>query len=406
MAVTLHELGVLYSKMARSAEAERSLGTALAIKRSLAKRDGRRGAGEIGALEGATVFRSVAASLHQLGVLAMTARPPRYKQAATRLQEALKLEGMHGGYTSSVRTAATRTQLGKIALRRGNLDEAEKQLKAALATLQKTYKSELHVNVASARHQLGLVAQLKLKWDDAAFHFQQALRIRQKVYASPCNIEVAFTLRELGRLERARGDLKAAEAYFQEHSGVIGRILENPKLTPAKITRVSKEAIACKYALRSLLREQKRTEDVKNCSEEIMDFKRRVAKAERTSEDMRKAAIISPCASQSLLAALRLRERLRTTILSCQANSIHLDLSWLKGDIDQVRTLARREDGGDHEVILAAINTIAKEMEEVKGTEDNYDIDTKALLLACDAIRGEARNRGIKVVDKVLKKKR
>ena len=99
-------------------------------------------------------------------------------------------------------------QLGTLAMREGNLDEAAERYRAALALFQ-----QLGEPADESRwHQLGRVFQEAQEWDEAERHYREAARIR-KSWASFRDKTVQRHLEPVGHRERdgrqagSRGDV-------------------------------------------------------------------------------------------------------------------------------------------------------------------------------------------------------
>lgn len=198
-----------------------------------------------------------AATLHQLAVVATTQR--RYEVAEELLLQALQLErqqtdeegGLQGGGSRLVRRAATLQQLGRVAMRRGRLSEAEENLLEALELYEQAYGRKCagtHINVAAVRHQLGSNAYAAQRYDDACVHLQLALEARQAV----CNqsfhsqLDLVFELQALGKAEMGRGAHAEAEKLFDQQRALCERLLEyiqttmpNKSKSPTALTQLN-----------------------------------------------------------------------------------------------------------------------------------------------------------------------
>ena len=138
---------------------------------------------------------------------------------------------------NSVSRAATLQQLGRVALRRGSLDEAKMRLKESLALYLNAYgleKFERHINVAAVYHQLGCCFSAMHDFKAASIHFYEALKIREVIYGfdnynnnthdnnnhqengdnENGNIEIIQEIQALGQSEMMVGKLECAEKYF------------------------------------------------------------------------------------------------------------------------------------------------------------------------------------------------
>jgi len=410
-AVTLHELGVLNFKLQRLDDAKELLQESLKIKRNeLAKQSSNNTItlkDSKNIMGGVTVQRSIAATLHQLGVVALNSKPPDYELAQQLFKEALKLERMHHGYSSAVRTAATLTQLGKVALRLGKLDSAEKLLKEALQNLTETYKSEVHVNIASVRHQLGQLFQKRGLYDEAAHQLRQALRVRLKVYGSSPNAEVARNFHEIGRLESKRGDLTAAEGHFTEQRNMLKTILRSQKSGRREnIHKTLESQVSCLCALKGVYRKQNRMEKAKSIAGEISELRQalrgrgdaKFPKAARRNSELKQRA------PEYLRLSLILRQQVRKVLLG--KKSIMSSGSVL-GEVIQrlgkIRTLLQRTPTKDLKPLLKHLKGVETALHLGSGGHlpIPMKIDKKLAFTACDGIRDFARSNGVVVNDVV-----
>ena len=156
MAATLHELAVMHVKRRELGKGEELLRESLALR---------------GAVTGGE-DAGVSATLYQLAVVATLTRPPRLDEADSLLQRVLSIEEQPGAAR-----AMTLQQLGRVALRRGNLDRAEAAFNEALVGLRATYLSDMQLNVAGVQEHLGNVALLRQDYSAADTRFAEALRI-------------------------------------------------------------------------------------------------------------------------------------------------------------------------------------------------------------------------------------
>ena len=152
VAAVLHELGVLQLKRVQPLEADKLLLESLQMKRTLKLR-------RVMPPDSHTQrFSDEAATLHQLAVAAMQARPARLDQAEELLHEALSLETSGNPFGRGAR-AASLQQLARVLIRRGHFDKALSQLQDALVLYEEAYGTDTpHVNLAAVRTQLGKVA--------------------------------------------------------------------------------------------------------------------------------------------------------------------------------------------------------------------------------------------------------
>ena len=205
IAVTLHEIGVIFFKKQDLTKAETFLQRSLDLKRRLPRDSSTR----------ETQRREEAVTLHHLAQVATQSKPPRLDEAESLLQTALRLEGK-ATFSRAGARGSTLQQLGRVSIRRGELDQARRYLLQALQLHESAYGSQHHVNVATDHRQLGLVEMNRRRYGEAAEHLLAALRIRRSIYVRGEHVDVAVDLTQLGNVERARGNLSAAQQYLDE----------------------------------------------------------------------------------------------------------------------------------------------------------------------------------------------
>lgn len=194
----LSELGYLYARVGKLAEAESLFDKALDL---CVSRDWKEGAavqhgnlGNIAAMRG----ELDAAEFH-------------YRTALDINEHSGRLEGQ----------AANLGNLGIIERRRGNLDAAEKYGRLALEINQNVGRAE---GEATDLGNLGLIAVARGELDTAGQRFRDALAINQKLARREGQ---ATQLLNLGNILLARGDLGAAEQLYRESleiNQLLGRI--------------------------------------------------------------------------------------------------------------------------------------------------------------------------------------
>lgn len=212
VAPVLHELGVVKIKQHQLETAESYLMNSLRLKESQRVTDG------------SHKITDEAATLYQLAVIATISRPPRLDEAEALLRRVLKL-GSDGVATQ----AATLQQLGRVAVRRGELDTAELHFKMALAGYQKAYGADLHINISAVRLQLGNVAMTRRRHADAEQHLNEALRIRRHVYGKAAHPDIAVVLHLLGLNSKANGSLDSAKQHFTEELALLQQLFDSDK---------------------------------------------------------------------------------------------------------------------------------------------------------------------------------
>ncbi|CAK0881438.1 unnamed protein product [Prorocentrum cordatum] len=248
VASTLHETGILRLRQQLPEAAEALLRESLGMKRSLRARS------VPPPLARQHRFSDEAATLHQLAVAAMSAKPSRLDEAEGLLLEALAAEASDNPFGRGAR-AASLQQLARVQMRRGRLVAARGNLQEALALHQEAYgKDTPHVNLVAVRTQLGKVAcELALKTggseaapllEESTGHLLEALCAQRRIYcggragpgepdANPSasaslesdRPEIAATLGQLGVVQRGRKCLSSAQWYFSAQREMLSRLV-------------------------------------------------------------------------------------------------------------------------------------------------------------------------------------
>ena len=159
---TLHEMGVLRLKMHRLADAKVLLSRSLEMKNQL-EHDNflSSSSSHVAKFSGDT---SVASTLHQIGVVCRAQR--KYDDAEDLLKKSLINDELNSdrnmeSYNRLTSRAATVQQLGRITLRKGDLDKARHLFNEALELYERSYGEKYfatHINTIAVRHQLGNTA--------------------------------------------------------------------------------------------------------------------------------------------------------------------------------------------------------------------------------------------------------
>ena len=101
-------------------------------------------------------------------------------------------------------------QLGDVAFKHGDLDEAERDMRRGFDIRQAA--SPGSAAVANSLHNLGLVAAARGDLTGAEDYFQRSLAITERL--APDTMGVSLTLHNLGSVAEKRGDLAAAEQRY------------------------------------------------------------------------------------------------------------------------------------------------------------------------------------------------
>jgi len=302
VADTLHELGILDIRQGALEAAHAKLTESLAVKlkyHNLSKqtatasvtavraKNNRHVLGETvlnnsdstAAANGEQGETSIGATLHQLAVIATFEK--RYDDAERLLKQALALDAAStGAATGTGRTVPTRSrentrqlvsraaatqQLGRVYLRRGQLQQAKTSLEESLAIYTKAYGDMQHINVAAVHHQLGNTLSTLEKHAEAEEHFNKALSIRLAVFPVD-HIEVIKTYTELAQCLTDKGAAHAlvAEVYWEKQQERVEAAMQRLQVTSAdstahavSISHLARHLLSALYARRVYYRRRK-----------------------------------------------------------------------------------------------------------------------------------------------------
>ena len=191
---TLHELGLVQTKLKNLDSANRTLNRALDMKRHLqsVNKESR---------------VNISSTLYALARVLSLCKPPQLERSKSLLLQSLEVE------RNTVARASTYQMLARVTIRQGVVgfrETAQRYLNEALRLHKSVYNTECHVNIASVRHQLGFLhfqcSSVSLSRNSpkrrrrnrsdssdsdgdgdinyvlAAENFESALRIRRRVY--------------------------------------------------------------------------------------------------------------------------------------------------------------------------------------------------------------------------------
>jgi tetratricopeptide (TPR) repeat protein len=231
IADTLHQLGVVSLKMRNLNDAEILLKRALGLKRRIKA-----------ASDGASVVESSEAStLHQLGVLARAQK--RFDEAHDIFESALAANEFEAlvsqkrtGITSVkyvVNKASSLQQIGRILLRKGQVEKAKELFIEALRLYERCYGDQYstnHVNMVAVRHQLGAACVASQDNEGAKVHYAAAVCGLEALYGDSSNVwrkyDIVFELQSYGQVLLACGDVSEAKEVFTRCESIIFEILE------------------------------------------------------------------------------------------------------------------------------------------------------------------------------------
>ena len=146
----------------------------------------------------------------------------RYDEAETQLRRAVAIqETIHGGDHEDVANA-----LGALAVvlyARGRYPEAELAGARALDIHRSVY-GEIHADVATDVNNLGAIVRARGDLDRAEPLYRQALELRRRLFGEE-HLDVAETLNNLAILVSVRGDVATAEALCRQVLAVRRKLL-------------------------------------------------------------------------------------------------------------------------------------------------------------------------------------
>lgn len=144
----------------------------------------------------------------------------RLDDAQTALARALQLRQEHD---TPMSLAPVHNALGLVRQRLGDVDQAEQDFSAAIATWQE-FGGEFHPQVADGYNNLGVLLMHAGRFEQSAEAYQQALTIRRKVLGDKSPM-VARTLNNLGALAQKQHDWGGASRWYAEALAQLDRSL-------------------------------------------------------------------------------------------------------------------------------------------------------------------------------------
>lgn len=231
VADTLHQLGVVSLKMRNVHDAEVLLKRALGLKRRI----------KAAADSSSVADTSEASTLHQLGVVARAQK--RFDEAHDIFERALAANEFEAlvsqkrtGVTSAkfvVNKASSLQQIGRILLRKGQIEDAKGLFIQALELYEKCYGDQYstnHVNMVAVRHQLGAACVASQDNEGAKVHYAAAVCGLEALYGDSSNAwrkyDLVFELQSYGQVLLACGDVSEATEVFTRCENIIFDILE------------------------------------------------------------------------------------------------------------------------------------------------------------------------------------
>ena len=154
-----------------------------------------------------------AAHIHQLGMLAQ--KRGDYEEADRQYQRALDISERLGDQAGM---ATGYHQLGILAQHRGDYEEADRQYQRALDISERLGDQ---AGMASSYHQLGRLAQERGDDEEAVRQYQRSLDIKERLGDQA---GMASSYHQLGMLAQERGDDEEAERQYQRALDIFERL--------------------------------------------------------------------------------------------------------------------------------------------------------------------------------------
>jgi tetratricopeptide (TPR) repeat protein len=198
VAQSLNSLGTALTKTADYTEAERSLDQALSIRRSLLGKDS----------------AEVAATLSSLADL-KSARG-EYSAGTPLIEEALRIRRKLYGETSAHQLVAESiADLGQNLGERGELKQAETEMRRALVMQRELHPGGVHTELAEAINNLAWVLVQLNSTEEAESLYVEALAMMRRLLGEK-HQDVATMLNNIGYAREVRGAYAAAETAYTE----------------------------------------------------------------------------------------------------------------------------------------------------------------------------------------------
>ncbi len=166
-----------------------------------------------GHYESAGDDRSLASTLHQLGMIAE--KRQQFDEAERWYRQALEIKERIGNEQGQ---ASTLHQLGMIAEKRQQFDEAERWCRQALE-IEERISDEY--GQALTLHQLGIIAEERRQLDEAERWYRQSLAIKERIGDEHGQ---AGTLHQLGRIAEERGNAPEAIRFYEHAEALLTRL--------------------------------------------------------------------------------------------------------------------------------------------------------------------------------------
>jgi tetratricopeptide (TPR) repeat protein len=161
----------------------------------------------------------VAASLHQLGVIAQ--QQGNYEDAERYHQQCLNIFKELG---DQLNIAGSLQQLGRIAQNRGYYEEAGRYYQQSLNGFRQLRNK---YGVAISLHNLGVNAQEQGDYEEAERCYRQSLRIKEELGDKS---GIAASLHNLGMIAQERGSYEEAERYYRRGIEIEEEIGDKPNI--------------------------------------------------------------------------------------------------------------------------------------------------------------------------------
>ena len=136
------------------------------------------------------------------------------------------LTSIYGASSNDYYVRSALSDMGSVARRNGNLDEAMEKYFELLRKLQQVHGPGVdHADVATTLHNIGVVAQDRGQLDDAKQCYGTSLDMRQRLYGEGADHPaVAESLHQMGMVAQLQGHLDDAEQWYRKSLDMMQRL--------------------------------------------------------------------------------------------------------------------------------------------------------------------------------------
>jgi len=342
------------------------------------------------AVGGGRIFQADCAStLHQIAALEVARKPPCLDKAEELLQEALGLSMSIG------QRAATLKQLARVAIRRGDLDDAERSLGLALELYIELYgENALHVNVAAVKFQQGALAFQRKQFEEAWIFYSECLKARRHVYAylQGNHLEISTVLHELGRVALSQCRKTKAREMLLDERDVLDRLHEMSAGRGQHILQARR--LANLTWLHKCAKEMGDDDEADKIASDRSVLKREMQREGHGARHGSFDASEWPETPALQRETLKCRSIARKAALDCAGNGDSEDMEKLRISLQR---LSREIGRSPNCPLQIAASRFEETISEVLTSSEKR----RPMLKACDDLRDALRHLGVRVHDTV-----